>query len=167
MREVVEMGSSPYQSAFARESAAARRCVDEALAHVDISALATRSFTILSGGEKQRVLIARALVQEAGVLILDDPTNHLDIRYQFEVLDLVRGVSVTTLTSSHDVNLAAESCDYIVVLKDGWVQLAGSVETVLTPEVLEPVFGVRVERVARVGERALFWFRSRSRSNSS
>ncbi|MXW68699.1 MAG: ABC transporter ATP-binding protein [Acidimicrobiia bacterium] len=132
------MGRSPYQSAFARESADDRQRVDDALAHVDISALATRSFATLSGGEKQRALIARALVQEAGVLILDEPTNHLDIRHQFEVLDLVRGVGATTLTSIHDVNLAAEYCDYIVVLKGGRVQAVGPVETVLTPQVLEP-----------------------------
>ena len=161
VREVVAMGRSPHQSAFARESDRDRRRVNEALAHVGIKALATRSFSTLSGGEKQRALIARALVQEAGVLILDEPTNHLDIRYQFEVLDLVRGVGVTTLLSIHDVNLAAEYCDYIVVLNGGRVQAAGPVETVLTPEVLEPVFEVRVERVAWAGGRALYWFQSR------
>ncbi len=166
VREVVAMGRSPHQSAFARETDADRRRVDEALAHVGIRALATRSFSTLSGGEKQRALIARALVQEAGVLILDEPTNHLDIRYQFEVLDLVRGVGVTTLLSIHDVNLAAEYCDYIVVLDGGRVQAAGPVEAVLTPEVLEPVFGVRVERVARAGGGVLYWFRSRGHPTS-
>ena len=160
VREVVAMGRSPYQTAFARESAEDRQRVDRALAQVGISALATRPFSTLSGGEKQRALIARSLVQEARVLILDEPTNHLDIRYQLEVLDLVRGVGVTTLISIHDVNLAAEYCDYVVVLQAGRVQAAGPVETVLIPEVLEPVFGVRVERVARPGGRDLYWFRS-------
>ena len=160
VREVVMMGRSPHQSAFARESAEDRQRVDEALAHVDITALATRSFSTLSGGEKQRALIARALVQETRVLILDEPTNHLDIRYQLEVLELVRGVGVTTLMSIHDVNLAAEYCDHIVVLHRGRIQAAGPVETVLIPEVLEPVFGVRVEPVAREGGRPLFWFQS-------
>ena len=162
VREVVAMGRTPHQSAFARESAEDRQRVDDALAHVDIAALATRSFSTLSGGEKQRALIARALVQEARVLILDEPTNHLDVRYQLEVLDLVRGVGVTTLMSIHDVNLAAEYCDHVVVLYDGRIQAAGPVETVLTPEVLEPVFGVRVERVTRAGGRALYWFESRA-----
>lgn len=162
VREVVAMGRSPHQSAFARESAEDRRRVDEALAHVSIADLAPRSFSTLSGGEKQRVLIARALVQEARVLILDEPTNHLDIRYQLEVLELIRGVGVTTLMSVHDVNLAAEYCDHIVVLQDGRIQAAGPVETVLLPEVLEPVFGVRVERVARSGGRSLYWFQSRA-----
>ena len=162
VREVVAMGRSPHQSAFARESAEDRRRVDEALAHVSIVELAPRSFSTLSGGEKQRALIARALVQEARVLILDEPTNHLDIRYQLEVLELIRGVGVTTLMSVHDVNLAAEYCDHIVVLQDGRIQAAGPVETVLLPEVLEPVFGVRVERIARSGGRSLYWFQSRA-----
>ena len=161
VREVVAMGRSPHQSAFARESAEDRRRVDEALAHVSIAELAPRSFSTLSGGEKQRALIARALVQEARVLILDEPTNHLDIRYQLEVLELIRSVGVTTLMSVHDVNLAAEYCDHIVVLQGGRIQAAGPVETVLLPEVLEPVFGVRVERVAREGGRPLYWFHNR------
>ena len=164
VREVVAMGRSPHQSAFARESADDRQRVDDALAHVSIAEMAQRSFSTLSGGEKQRALIARALVQEARVLILDEPTNHLDIRYQLEVLDLICGVGVTTLMSIHDVNLAAEYCDHIVVLQGGRVQAAGPVETVLTPEVLEPVFGVSVERVARAGGRPLYWFQSRAQS---
>ena len=162
VREVVAMGRSPHQSAFARESAEDRQRVDYALTHVNIVELADRSFSTLSGGEKQRALIARALVQEARVLILDEPTNHLDIRYQFEVLDLIRGVGVTTLMSVHDVNLAAEYCDRIVVLQEGRIRAAGPVETVLLPEVLEPVFGVRVERVTRAEGRPLYWFRSRA-----
>ncbi|MDE2900286.1 MAG: ABC transporter ATP-binding protein [Chloroflexota bacterium] len=162
VREVVTMGRSPHQSSFARESAKDRERVDEALAHVSIADLAARSFSTLSGGEKQRALIARALVQEARVLILDEPTNHLDIRYQLEVLDLVRSVGVTTLMSIHDVNLAAEYCDHIVVLQGGRVQAAGPVEAVMLPEVLEPVFGVRVERIARENGRALYWFQSRA-----
>ena len=162
VREVVAMGRSPHQSAFARESAEDRHRVENALAHVSIAELANRSFSTLSGGEKQRALIARALVQEARVLILDEPTNHLDIRYQLEVLELIRGVGVTTLMSVHDVNLAAEYCDHIVVLQGGRIQAAGPVETVLLPEVLEPVFGVKVERVARSGGRPLYWFQSRA-----
>ena len=164
VREVVAMGRSPHQSSFARESAEDHQRVDDALAHVSIAELSTRSFGTLSGGEKQRALIARALVQEARVLILDEPTNHLDIRYQLEVLDLIRGVGVTTLMSIHDVNLAAEYCDHVVVLQDGRIQAAGPVGTVLLPEVLEPVFGVKVERVARAGRRPLYWFQSRVQS---
>lgn len=162
VREVVAMGRSPHQSAFARESADDRQRVHDALVRVSIAELAARPFNTLSGGEKQRALIARALVQEARVLILDEPTNHLDIRYQLEVLELIRGVGVTTLMSIHDVNLAAEFCECVVVLHGGRIQAAGPVEKVLIPEVLEPVFGVRVERIARAGGRPLYWFQSRA-----
>jgi len=162
VREVVAMGRSPHQSAFARDSPEDRQRVDDALMHVGITALAGRSFSTLSGGEKQRAMIARALVQEARVLILDELTNYLDIRYQLEVLELVRSVGVTTLMSIHDVNLAAEYCDHVVVMDAGRVHAAGTVEAVLTPEVLEPVFGVRVERVPRADGRPLYWFRSRA-----
>ncbi len=158
LREVVAMGRSPHQSAFARESAEDRQRVDDALARVGIAGLGTRSFGTLSGGEKQRALIARSLVQEARVLILDEPTNHLDIRYQLEVLELVRGVGVTTLMSVHDINLAAQFCDNIIVLQEGRVQATGPVDAVLIPEVLEPVFGVKVERVELVGRRPIYWF---------
>ena len=164
VREVVAMGRSPHQSPFARVSDEDHQRVDDALAHVSISELAARSFGTLSGGEKQRALIARALVQGARVLVLDEPTNHLDIRYQLEVLDLIRGVGVTTLMSIHDVNLAAEYCDHVVVLQGGRIQAAGPVGSVLRPEVLEPVFGVKVERVSRAGRRPLYWFQSRDHS---
>ncbi len=158
LREVVAMGRSPHQSVFARESGEDRQRVDDALARVGIAELGTRSFGTLSGGEKQRALIARSLVQQARVLILDEPTNHLDIRYQLEVLELVREVGVTTLMSVHDINLAAQFCDHIVVLQGGRVRAAGPVDAVLIPEVLEPVFEVKVERVERVGRRPLYWF---------
>ena len=158
VREVVALGRSPHQTAFARESARDREQVDDSLARVGVASLVQRSFSTLSGGEKQRVLIARALVQEARVLVLDEPTNHLDIRYQLEVLDLVRDVGVTTLMSLHDVNLAARYCDHIVVLRAGQVLAAGPVATVLTPDVLEVAFGVGVERLARAGGQTLFWF---------
>ncbi len=161
VREVVAMGRSPHQPAFARESTEDRQRIDDALAHVGITALATRSFSTLSGGEKQRALIARAIAQEARVLILDEPTNHLDIRYQLEVLELVRGMGVTVLMSIHDLNLAAEYCDQIAVLHGGRIQAVGPVDTVLVPEILEPVFEVRVERVPRTGGRVLYWFQSR------
>ena len=129
--------------------------------------MTTRSFGTLSGGEKQRALIARALVQGARVLVLDEPTNHLDIRYQLEVLELLRCVGVTTLMSIHDVNLAAEYCDHVVVLQGGRIQAVGPVGSVLLPQVLEPVFGVKVGCVSRAGRRPLYWFQSRANSSTA
>lgn len=104
-------------------------------------------FAGLSGGEKQRALIARALAQEASHLLLDEPTNHLDVRYQHETLHLVRELGTTTIVVLHDLNLAARYCDRLVLLYQGKVVAVGTPDVVLTPEILEPVYGITVERV--------------------
>src|SRR5690606_1928739 len=106
-----------------------------------------RDFADLSGGEKQRVLIARALAQDADHLLLDEPTNHLDIRYQHEVLGLLRGLATTTVVVLHDLNLAARYCDDVVLLSEGEVAGAGTVDDVLDPRLLTDVYGIGVRRV--------------------
>jgi iron complex transport system ATP-binding protein len=136
--EVVEMGRLPHE----RDSARDHRVVADALATVDLSALASRSFLSLSGGERQRVLIARAIAQEPRVLVLDEPTNHLDIRHQLDVLALTRGLGVTVLTVLHDLNLAASYCDRLYVLDEGRLVASGTPEEVLVPELIAKVFHV-------------------------
>lgn len=106
--------------------------------------LALRRLSELSGGERQRVVIARCLAQRARVLLLDEPTNHLDVRYQHEVLALVRSLGLATIVVLHDLNLAARYCDQVVLLNDTRIVRAGTMTEVLTPEVLEPVFGLPV-----------------------
>lgn len=145
VREMVAMGRAPHQGLLAREQAADRQLVDEALRNVGMLAAAERSFLSLSGGEKQRVLIARALVQQPRFLVLDEPTNHLDIRYQLEMLDLVRRLGVTTIAALHDLNLAALFCDQIYVLKAGSLVAGGTPAAVLTPELIQAVYGVCAE----------------------
>ena len=123
--------------------------VEEALCLTDILALAERPVTELSGGERQRVLLARALAQEPDVFLLDEPTAHLDIGHQFEVLELVRRLTVerelVTVLSSHDLNLAARFCDRLLLLFQGRVYAAGTPEEVLTPDRLRQVYGVEAE----------------------
>jgi len=145
VREMVLMGRSPHKALFDRDSAADLQIVDAALAHVGMSDFAARSFLTLSGGEKQRVLVARALAQQTRFLVLDEPTNHLDIHYQLEVLDLVRGLGVTAIAALHDLNLAALYCDQLYVLKGGAVVASGPPEQVLTPALIQSVYGVRAE----------------------
>jgi iron complex transport system ATP-binding protein len=140
--EVVAMGRTPHHGSLDRDTPEDAAVVAAALARVGMSALAGRAFPTLSGGEKQRVLVARALAQQAGVLVLDEPTNHLDIRFQLELLDLVAGLGVTTLAALHDLNLAARSCHRLYVLASGRVVAAGTPAEVLTPEVVRDVFGV-------------------------
>ncbi|SEC92397.1 iron complex transport system ATP-binding protein [Nocardioides exalbidus] len=153
--EMVLLGRGPHLSTFQRTGDEDRRVAAEALARVGASHLATRSFAGLSGGERQRVLIARALTQQASHLLLDEPTNHLDIRFQHEVLGLVAGLAHdlhrTVVVVLHDLNLAARYCDDLVLLGDGGVVSAGPADDVLVPELLEPVYGIGVERV-RTGD---------------
>lgn len=145
VREMVLMGRSPHKNLLDRDTAEDMRIVDDALSKVGMRSFAERSFLTLSGGEKQRVLVARALAQQTRFLVLDEPTNHLDIHYQLEVLDLVRGLGVTTIAAMHDLNLAALYCDQIYVLKGGQVVASGPPEAVLTPELIYSVYRVRAE----------------------
>lgn len=141
-REVVALGR------YARRPRWGRRpdredAVDRALQLADAAGLADRSWGTMSGGEQQRVHLARALAQEPQVLLLDEPTNHLDLAHQIGLLQLVRSLDCTTLVVLHDLDLAAASCDELVVMDAGSVVACGSTAEVLVPGLLEDVFGVR------------------------
>ncbi|MFJ9338914.1 ABC transporter ATP-binding protein [Streptomyces sp. NPDC101733] len=143
VREVVAMGRSPHKRFWEQDGPDDALRVTSALETVGAGAFAARPFDELSGGERQRALVARALVQEPGLLALDEPTNHLDIRYQLEVLGLVRRLPATALLVLHDLNLAASFCDRLYVLAGGRVVAAGTPGEVLTEELLGEVYGVR------------------------
>lgn len=143
--EIVMMGRTPHKGLFDGDTAEDDRLVHDALTRVGMLPFAQRNFRTLSGGEKQRVLVARALVQQAKVMILDEPTNHLDIRYQFEILELVRSLGVTTIAALHDLNLAAAYCDRLYLLQAGRIVAHGSPYEVLVPTQIETVFGVYAE----------------------
>ncbi|MFG3619423.1 ABC transporter ATP-binding protein [Nocardia sp. NPDC047654] len=150
--ETVLLGRAPWAGALHGYSRADRIAAAAALARVGARHLADRPYTALSGGERQRVLIARALAQQADHLLLDEPTNHLDIGYQHELLGLIRDLTTTTtLVVLHDLNLAARYCDRLVLLHRGRVAAAGPVAEVLTPTILEPVYGVSVHMSAAFG----------------
>jgi iron complex transport system ATP-binding protein len=142
VREVAALGRTPHKGMFDRETAADREVVADALERTGMLGHTDRIYGSLSGGERQRVLLARALAQQPELLVLDEPTNHLDIRARFELLELVHTVGVTTLAVLHDLDLAARSCDRLVVLEAGRVVASGAVLAALTPEVLSDVFGV-------------------------
>lgn len=121
--------------------------VSRTIEMVGLDELATRYVNELSGGQRQKVTVARALAQEPEVLLLDEPTSNLDLKHQIEILDIVReqtekGVSV--LMAQHDLNLAARYSDRIAMLNDGSIHASGGVREVLTPEKIEPVYGVEV-----------------------
>lgn len=141
--EVVAMGRTPHKRVLERDSVEDARIVADALARVEMAELSHRLFATLSGGEKQRVLVARALAQQSRVLILDEATNHLDIHAQLGLMELVHGLGVTVIAALHDLNLAASYCDAVCLVDRGAVVAVGSVGEVMTPERLAEVFGVR------------------------
>ncbi|OIK28387.1 ABC transporter ATP-binding protein [Streptomyces malaysiense] len=148
--EIVALGRAPHHGLLGRDGAEDHRSVSDAIDRCGVRPLAGRDYASLSGGERQRVLLARALAQDPRLLVLDELTNHLDIRARFELLDLIRATGVTTLAVLHDLDLAARLCDHLVVLRDGTVAAAGPVLDVLAPDLLADVFGVhaRTERHA-------------------
>ena len=143
VRETVEMGRTPHVSRFGRRGEADRRAVEEAMARTEVNALADRPVMAVSGGERQRVLIARALAQDTPLLLLDEPTASLDINHQVRTLELVRALvdeGKTAVAAIHDLNLAAHYCDRLVLLAGGEVLAAGPPAAVLTEATLERAF---------------------------
>jgi len=145
---VVLMGRTPYLGWFERESESDVEIAREALRRVGLLGEAHRMVGELSGGEQQLVLVARALAQEAKVVVLDEPTAHLDLRHQDEVLKLVRMLAdeddLAVLLTLHDLNLVARYCDRVALLSDGAIHRLGLPADVLTPEELEAVYGIAI-----------------------
>ena len=144
VREVVAMGRAPHQGTWMRASADDDALIGNALTRCDLDALASRPAHALSGGEQKRVGIARALVQEPKVLLLDEPGAFLDIRHQLDLYELlaveVKERQLACLVVMHDLNVAAQFADRIVLMKDGRVVSAGTVEEVMTWKTLKATF---------------------------
>ncbi|MGV9500339.1 MULTISPECIES: ABC transporter ATP-binding protein [Streptomyces] len=149
VRDLVEFGRYPYRGRFGRPDADAAAAVERALALTGVTDLAERGADHLSGGQLQRVWLASCLAQETGVLLLDEPTTYLDLRYQIELLDLVRdladdhGIAVGVVL--HDLDQAAAIADRITLLEAGRIVADGPPEDVLTPERLTAVYGIRID----------------------
>ncbi len=145
VREIVAMGRTPYTGRFAIEGKRDKEVIDAVMEAADIGSLAERFPHQLSGGERQRMMIARALAQEAEILLMDEPTTHLDINHQLEVNRLVlkmqseRNLSVLYVT--HDLNIAAECCSRLVLLKEGELFAEGDPADVLTSDNIRAVYG--------------------------
>lgn len=150
VRELVTMGRFPHRPLLADLSAADRDKVEQVLSITDVAHLAERPATDLSGGELQRVMLARALAQDTPVLLLDEATSHLDLIHRLAITDLLvqlnRDNGTTIIQVSHDLDLAAETSHRILLFSaDGRVAALGAPSQVLTPEKIKSVFGVDVE----------------------
>jgi iron complex transport system ATP-binding protein len=148
--ELVRLGRAPHKRWLEGYSTADRDRVREALATVDLDGCADRSVLSLSGGERQRVFLAQALVQDADLLLLDEPTSHLDVHYQFSFMDRIQAQverGRTVLAVFHDLDLAARYADRLLVLSDGRLVADGPPQSVLTPERIASVFRIRADVV--------------------
>jgi iron complex transport system ATP-binding protein len=148
--EVVLMGRAPHLGALGFESRADIAIAREAMERLEIDHLADRSILELSGGERQLVSIARALTQQPQLLLLDEPTAHLDIAHRVAVLDCVRDFARdgrTALVVSHDLSLAARSCDVLALLSKGEILATGPPQDVLTVANLREAFGIQADIV--------------------
>lgn len=161
VRHIVALGRLPHRrgwgAAVSSPGMADTAAIEGALAKMDLNGMADRRFTTLSGGERQRVMVARALAQEPRMLVLDEPTNHLDIRHQLELLSLLRGLGLTVVTTLHDLGLAAEFADRVVVLHQGQVLSDGPPAEALREDHLATAFNVRC-RIDHSGPHPRFSF---------
>ncbi len=148
VREVVRMGRFAHRTGLLANDAQNEQSVSLSIQTMDLQSLAGHPFTALSGGEKQRTVIASALAQESGLLLLDEPTSALDLRHQQLILtqlkQQVQSQKKTTLFVTHDINLAAQFCDRLLLMHEGRIVADGTPEEVLRFQLIQQVYGVKV-----------------------
>lgn len=149
VRDIVAMGRIPFQSMLGGESKEDKRYIDDAIEQTGLAHLVDRHINTMSGGERQRVIIARAIAQTPKIILMDEPTLHLDISMQFDALNLVHRLAkkngLTVAIVSHDLPMVARYCDRILMIHDHRIYAIGTPEEVLTPENMKVVFNVDAE----------------------
>ena len=160
-RQIVALGRLPHRKGWgaglSTPGSEDIAIITAAIRRMDLEAMADRAFGTLSGGERQRVMVARALAQEPRVIVLDEPTNHLDIRHQLELLALLKGLGLTVIASLHDLTLAAEFAERMLILHEGHILADGPPDKALTEATLAQAFNVRA-RIDRSGDAPRFSF---------
>ena len=144
--DIVAMGRMPYTGFFGRLSVDDHRIVRECIETVGADSLSTRDFRSLSDGEKQKIMIARALAQEPSLIILDEPTSHLDIRHKVEVMSILNRLSgesgVTVIMALHDIDIAVKSCQIVLMIKDGVVVNQGKPEDIISQDTIGELYNI-------------------------
>jgi len=143
VEEIISMGRMPHVDAFSTYKQADFDAVKEAMIQARLLELKDRDVSELSGGEYQRVIIARSLAQGSKILLLDEPTAHLDIKYQIEIMELLKGLkNKTVIAVFHDIGLARKYCTRTILLKNGSLAGDGPAETALTPQTISNIFEI-------------------------
>lgn len=149
--DVVVMGRFPYKKKFRDYTDEDRRIAWRAMESVGITDMAQRKLSQMSGGEIQRVLIAKALAQEPELILMDEPTNHLDVKYKLALMKTLRAYGKTGIIVLHDLSLAIQYCDEVVVMAAGRVLTQGVATQIMQPALLEKIFGVPFVKFERDG----------------
>ena len=151
VREIILMGRFPYHSFFMgdHDFDVDINLMKKYLDIVGLREQENQYFKTLSGGEKQRVLLARALVQEAELLILDEVTNHLDIGYQYKVLEILKDLNMTIISAIHDLNLAMKFFDQVVIIDKGRIIVTGNPKDIITRENLKEIFKIDAQIIKK------------------
>ena len=151
VEDVVVMGRFPYKKKFRDYTAEDRRIAQKAMERVGIDDMKNRRLNHMSGGEIQRVLIAKALAQEPELILMDEPTNHLDVKYKVALMKTLRDYGKTVIVVLHDLSLAVQYCDDVVVMFEGSVLTQGKAADIMEPSLLDKIFGVSFVKFERNG----------------
>ncbi len=150
--DFVSLGRTPYVTNWWWEDETDEKRVSDALEEFKVASLSNRKLTELSSGEKARVLLAKGVVQTPRVILADEPSAHLDLRYKLQMMESLRAMSragVTVITTSHDINLLTRYCDKVILLNDGRIIDFGPPEQVVTEAAIRAVYGVEVSLIKR------------------
>jgi len=146
VKDIVLMGRNPYIGLMSGETKKDLEILKNVLASCDLTGFKDRPIDELSSGERQRVLLAKALAQEPKILLLDEPTAHLDIGYQIAMLDFISSIresqDLTVICVLHDLNLASQYCDRLLLLQKGRIAGMGPAKEIIEDELIEKIFGV-------------------------
>ncbi|MBM7825781.1 iron complex transport system ATP-binding protein [Arcanobacterium pluranimalium] len=149
--EFVLLGRVPQRRDFQGYCVDDKLICQQALEKVDMGGSQQRYFQSLSGGERQRVMIARALSQQCPCMLFDEPTNHLDVKFQHQILQLIRSVATTAVIILHDLNLVARYCDDVIIMRDGAIIQQGTPQDVLNAQLIRSVYGMDAKVINDAG----------------
>lgn len=157
VQDVVLSGRTPYNGTLTKGRQENNEALWMALEDVGVAPLWNKRMETLSGGEKQRVFLARALAQETDILLLDEPSNNLDPGQNLFILDTIKKKKKVVIAVLHDINIAARCCDYIYAMADGQVKYKGTPEEVITCEIMDDLYGVACDVIDTArGRRVIF-----------